>query len=81
MNKLRQIGTVLVLALGIVGMFAVAAFAQEPATVTAANSAISDGVDSAKSMISTNIPLLLGVTGAWLALAFGRKLLRKVFGS
>lgn len=77
---LRKSRALLVAALAALSVMAlsVPAFAQTTPT-DEANSAISSAASTATGLITTNIPVILGVTGAMVALVFGRKLLRKVF--
>lgn len=78
LSRLRtRIGTVLVLALGAVFM-ALPAFADDPDGVTVVNDAVSDGVGDATEIVTTNIPLILGVVLLFVVLRFGRKLLNMI---
>lgn len=61
--------------LATVGMFVVA---QAVDGVDAVNSAVSGGVSDATSIVTTNIPLILGVAVLFVALKFGRRLLSKI---
>jgi Na+(H+)/acetate symporter ActP len=44
----------------------------------AANSSIAEGITTAREIVLTNIPLILGVVVLFVALRFGKKLLSKV---
>lgn len=79
MQNLRsRLAAVSLMVVGAV-LMAVPAFATTPpAYETAANDAINDGVNSATSIVTTNIPLILGVVVAFVALKYGRKLLGKL---
>jgi hypothetical protein len=77
LNRLRaRIGTVFVLT-ALAAFMALPAFAQEAGT-TAVNTAVGDAASSASSLVTTNIPIILGVALLWVALKFGKKLLAKI---
>jgi hypothetical protein len=77
LNRLRaRVGSVVLLALAAVFM-AVPAFAQTTG-VDAVNSTVSTGVSDAASIVTTNIPLILGVAVLFVALKFGKRLLGKI---
>ena len=57
---------------------ALPASAQEETGVEAVNSAVSSGVSDATSIVTTNIPLILGVAVLFVALKFGRRLLSRI---
>jgi hypothetical protein len=72
LNRLRtRIGTVLALAAMSVFM-ALPAFAN-----TAVNTAVSDAASEASSIVTTNIPYVLGVAVLFVALKFGKRILNK----
>jgi hypothetical protein len=77
LNTLRnRFGQLLALT-ALAAFMAVPAFAQEAGT-TAVNSAVSDAATSASSLVTTNIPIILGVALLWVALKFGKRLLAKI---
>lgn len=81
-STLRRLGTSLLLALGMVSMWAVAAFASTtPTAKENVNAAVSSAATDAKDVITTNIPVILGVLGVAILLAFGLKMVRKVKGA
>lgn len=57
---------------------ALPAFATPPTGVDAVNTAVSSGVSDATGIVTTNIPLILGVAVLFVALKFGRRLLAKI---
>lgn len=57
---------------------ALPAFATPSDGVTEVNSAVSSGVSDATSIVTTNIPLILGVAVLFVALKFGKRLLGKI---
>lgn len=75
---LKRSGTVAVLALGIVAMFAVAAFATTDPQVTAVGTAINSAANNAKEVIVNNMPVVFGVAIAFIAWAVGRRVLGKI---
>lgn len=64
---------VMVLALALAAM---PAFATTP--VSEANTAISNAASDAKSIVTTNIPVILGVVAAFVVLKYGRRLLARL---
>jgi len=61
-------------------VMALPASATPSAAETSANTAISDAVDQATSVLTTNYPLILGVTVAWVVFAIAQKLIRRARG-
>jgi hypothetical protein len=61
----------------VLALTALAALMALPASANpeAVNTAISSGVTDATSIVTTNIPLILGVTVLFVALRFGKRLL------
>jgi hypothetical protein len=77
LNRLRtRIAAVSLMAFAAI-LMAVPAFAQTDGS-TAVNSAVSSGVSDATSIVTTNIPLILGVAVLFVALKFGKRLLGKI---
>jgi hypothetical protein len=76
-NTIKRFASVTVLALGMVSLFAVAAFAQAGPDLSAVNSGISTSVDSLKGLVVTNIPVIMGLVALTVGLPFGIKLLRR----
>jgi hypothetical protein len=77
LNRLRtRIAAVSLMAFAAV-LMAVPAFAQTTG-VEAVNTTVSSGVSDATSIVTTNIPLILGVAVLFVALKFGKRLLGKI---
>jgi hypothetical protein len=76
-NLRRRVSTVALLALAALMVLPGLAFAQSTGE-TAVNSAVSSAVTSATSVVTTGIPLILGVAAIWVALRFGKSLLSKI---
>ena len=77
-NLRRRITSVALFAFAAMFM-ALPAFAQEAgAGETAVNTAVADAASSATSVVTTGIPILLGVAALWVALKFGKRLLAKI---
>lgn len=79
MNRiLRRLSTSFVLALAAVSMTAMAALATPSAGVTAVNDAVTEAAADASSVVTTGIPIILGVALLWVVLKFGKRLLAKI---
>lgn len=77
----RRLAAVLSLACFMALSLAGAAFAQTAGATTAVNDAVSGAASSATGLITTNIPVILGVLGVSILLAFGLKMVKKVKGA
>ena len=78
LNRLRtRLGAISIMAFAM-ALMAFPAFATPPTGEETVNTAVSDGVDTATSVVTTNIPLILGVAVLWVALKFGRRLLARI---
>ncbi len=74
---MQRMSASVVLAFSALWVFAVAAFA-EPTPEEVVGSAVASAASSATSIVSTGIPVILGVAALWVALKFGRRLLAKI---
>lgn len=59
-------------------LMALPALASPSAGETAVNDAVSTAADTATSVVTTGIPIVLGVAALWVALKFGKRLLAKI---
>jgi len=78
MRTYLRSATTVVLALSMLALASVAAFAQTPAYETAVNDAVSDAAGTATNVLSAGIPVVLGVAAIWVALKFGKRLLGRI---
>lgn len=77
LTRLRnRAAAVMLMALAAVFM-ALPAMASTPAEEAAVNTAVSDAASTATSVVTTNIPIILGVAVLWVALRYGKRLLAK----
>ena len=78
MMKASRLVSVLALALCIVGMFAGSAFAQTASEIAVVNAAVDQAATTSRSILTTNLPVILGVLGVSLLLSFGIAMVLKV---
>ena len=74
----KRTSVVVLMAFTALALMTLPASATATTPESAANTAISDGVGSALSIVTTNIPLILGVAVAFVALKYGKRLLGKL---
>jgi len=73
LNSVRASATLGLAALFSVLLVGVASATTPTAGETAANTAVADAASSASSIITTNIPVVLGVAVLWVAMRFGKR--------